>query len=474
MMAEPASQTQRISAAEFRAIQVELARASLIDFCRLVCPETFTFGVSQVTICDFIDRLITGEEFTKGQINLAPRAGKSEIASIALPAYLIGRFTDKRIIHLCNNLDLTRQFAERLVALLQSDVYREIFPHVEVMDISTNRVNFRTRGKPRSPWGRYFVTSIKKATSGHGANFLLVDDPLTEQEANSKQVKDGIFARWSTGFTTRVDPTWNRILLVGTRWARDDLFGRVIAQWYEDDKAEAYETLKVPVTVDAETAQRFNAIALRDPVFKVDLARKRVKLLTAGGTFAPERFSQEFVDKMRARLTPEQFALAVLADANAGPRHDLQQEHVRCVRQGHDARVEGQDCFLDHDVRPRHEDWRRATITSAFLHIGVVPEVTKRLGEEYIQNTIVHPRCVAGPHCSRRCRRHIKTRYKDWRPNRVIIEDAASGTWHSRPSSASTSRPMASIRENAQGQKRQRGTRQYRGANDRSDADLLR
>ena len=302
-----------VTAADVHQMQLELARTNLIDFCRLVAPVTFLFGVAQVGICEFIDRLIDGE-FTRGQINLAPRAGKSEVASIALPAYLIGKFSTRKIIHLTNNMDLTRQFAERLVSLLQSEEYREIFPHVELLDVSSGRINFRDRRNPRGERGRYFVTSIKKATSGHGANFLLVDDPLTEQEAHSKMIKDTMWARWQGGFTTRIDPVWNRILLVGTRWARDDLFGRVIAQSFEDDKADAYEVLKVPISVPGDLAQKFNAIALADPMFKVDLQRGRTKLLTANGSFSPERFSESFIAKKKAELSGEQWASLYLQE----------------------------------------------------------------------------------------------------------------------------------------------------------------
>jgi len=414
-----------VTAADVRSMQVELARTNLIDFARLTAPSTFMFGVAQCSICDFVDRLIEGE-FTRGQINLAPRAGKSELASIALPAYLIGKFTTRKIIHLTNNMDLTRQFAERLVALLQSEEYREIFPHVELLEVSAGRINFRDRRNPRGERGRYFVTSIKKATSGHGAHFLLVDDPLTEQEAHSKMIKDAMWIRWQGGFTTRVDPLWNRILVVGTRWARDDLFGRVIAQSFEDDRADTYEILKVPIRVDAELARKFNAIAMADPMFMVDLQRGKTKLLQANKSFSPERFSEEFIDKKKAELSAEQWASLYLQEPT--PTQGIVFNKKMFVPLGKDMLREAKRkigmSIMTVDLAMKtgeNHDF------SAFLHIGVMATENFRLGQGYIQQAIVlldywQDRIPAADVV-----KHVRKRYKEWEPNHVIIEDAASG-----------------------------------------------
>lgn len=412
---------------DLHAIHVELARRSLIDFARMVAPSTFVFGAAHLAICSFIDELIDGRKGTKGQVNLSPRAGKSMLASIFLPAYLIGRFPSRRIIHLCNNLDLTRQFAEQLVALLQSDEYREIFPHVELIDVSTGRINYRDRRNKRGEWGRYFVTSIKKATSGHGAHFLLVDDPLTENEASSKLIKDAMWERWSGGFVTRVDPVWNRMLLLGTRWARDDLFGRCIAQTHEDDRAEKWQVLKLPALVDSRQAEKINTIALADPIFVEEMKAGKVRLLEPGGSFAPERFSKDFVERKRAELPPEQFAALYLQEP--APESGIVFQKKMFLPLGKDMlkEVKRKVAYSILTADTAFKDTESSDYT-AMLHIGVVPMTTRRLGQDFVQNTLV----VLDAYCDRvpaaSVPRVIKERYKDWAPREIIIEDAASGT----------------------------------------------
>ncbi|PPD31305.1 MAG: hypothetical protein CTY20_00770 [Hyphomicrobium sp.] len=417
-----------VDAVDLRKIQVELARRSLADFARLVAPSSFIYGASHVAIFEFIERLIDGENgtFTKGQVNLAPRLGKSQIASVILPAYLIGRYPNRRIIALCNNLDLTRQFAEQLVALLQSEEFKEIFPWVEILDISANRINYRDRRQEKGEWGRYFVTSIKRATSGHGAHFLIVDDPLTEQDANSKQIKDGIWNKWTGGFTTRLDPQWNRVLLLGTRWARDDLFGRVIAQSFDDEASDMWEVFKVPIVVSKEEADKINAAALRDPIFKAELEEGRVKLLTPGGTCAPERFSMDFVEKKRAELPAEQYSALYLQSPTpetgsiyrTGMFVGLSKTMLAEARKKIHYRIMVCDLALKADERHDY---------SAALLIGVVPHTVRRGGTDYVQNSIIIERAWQARVEAADVVYEIKRLYVDWKPNQILIEDAASG-----------------------------------------------
>lgn len=409
------------------ALEVKLARRSFADFCRRIAPSSFVFGAAHLAIFDFIEQLIDGK-FTKGQVNLAPRFGKSMIASVFLPAYLIGRFPSRKIIHLCNNLDLTRQFSEQLVALLQSEAYAEIFPWVELIDASSGRINFRDRREGRGEWGRYFVGSVKKAASGHGAHFLIVDDPLTEMEANSKMVKDAIWARWTGGFATRVDPVWNRMLLLGTRWARDDLFGRVISQDYEGENQDLWKIFKVPVTVNGDQAERINKIAEADAIFREQMKRGLVQLLVPGGTCSPERFGLDFVAKKRAELPPEQFAALYMQEPAPETGIIFQQRMFRaCGRDMYRGQIKPKikrtimSCDLAFKADEMHDQ-------SALVLLGVIPNIVGTGRNAKIQEYLVILDCWMDRVQAVDLPDLIRHKFFEWEPSEIIIEDAASGT----------------------------------------------
>lgn len=419
-------QAQAIEVSGLHEIQVELARRNLIDFCRLLGPSGFTWGAAQVAICDHVQRCIEGE-FTRAHVNLPPRAGKSMISSVMTPAWYIGQFPRDKVILLTGNLLLTTGFVEQLIALLQSEEYREVFPDFELLDASVNRINFRSRANPRGERGRLTTMSISRAAQGVGANLLLADDLISEQDALSKIVKDSIWNRWQSGLVTRLDPLKNRIICIATRWARDDPLGRMIAHSFEDENGEPFRVLRVPVVVDREMAARINKVALQDPIFEADLDAGKVQLLDPGGTFAPERFTQAFVEKQKASLTAEQFSALYLQSPTPEQGSIFRRSMFKPL--GKDMMREMKPAIaysiMTVDTAFKAEDTSDYT---AMLHVGVVPVVTKRGGQEFVQNTLialdafqdrVQPADLAGV---------IKRRYRDWGPRQIVIEDAASGT----------------------------------------------
>ena len=63
---------------------------------------------------------ITGE-INRLVINLPPRSAKSTIASVALPAFLLGRDPTKRIIVVSYNQDLAAQFSRQTRQVMQTE-----------------------------------------------------------------------------------------------------------------------------------------------------------------------------------------------------------------------------------------------------------------------------------------------------------------------------------------------------------------
>jgi hypothetical protein len=77
--------------------------------------------------------------------------------------------------------------------------------------------------------GEYFAVGVGGAIAGRGADLLLIDDPHNEQDIinGNLDVFDKAYEWFTTGARTRLMPG-GRIAIVQTRWALNDLTGRVV------------------------------------------------------------------------------------------------------------------------------------------------------------------------------------------------------------------------------------------------------
>ena len=79
-------------------------------------------------ICYQIQQMVMGEAKKRLILNLPPRTLKSFIASVALPAWLLGRNPGSRIICASYADDLSTNFSRGCRALLGTRFYKRVFP----------------------------------------------------------------------------------------------------------------------------------------------------------------------------------------------------------------------------------------------------------------------------------------------------------------------------------------------------------
>ena len=79
-------------------------------------------------ICYHIQQMVTGDARKRLILNLPPRTLKSFIASVALPAWLLGRNPSTRIICASYADELSTKFSRDCRALLETPFYKRLFP----------------------------------------------------------------------------------------------------------------------------------------------------------------------------------------------------------------------------------------------------------------------------------------------------------------------------------------------------------
>jgi predicted phage terminase large subunit-like protein len=228
----------------------ERARGSLLAFTEYTKPD-YQANWHHELLCSYLDRFVAGE-IKRLMVFMPPQNGKSELVSRRLPAYLLGRNPDARIIATSYSDDLASRMNRDTQRIIDSDEYRRLFPESR---LSGTNVRADARGSYLrnsdifeivGRRGVYRSAGVGGGITGMGFDVGIIDDPIkNEQEASSKTIRDAIWEWYGSTFWTRQGKDAG-ILLTLTRWHQDDLAGRLLRQADEDPGADQWTVLSLP------------------------------------------------------------------------------------------------------------------------------------------------------------------------------------------------------------------------------------
>ena len=218
--------------------QSEAAHQDFIDFVKLTWPD-FIGGMHHTKMAEAFGRIARGEQ-KRLIINMPPRHTKSEFSSYLLPAWLIGRRPTLKIIQTTHTAELAVRFGRKVRNLMDQEEYKQIFPKVQL----------RADSKAAGRWetgngGEYFAAGVGGAITGRGADLLIIDDPHSEQDALSPSAMENAYEWYTSGPRQRLQPGGS-IVIVMTRWAENDLTGKLIKQMGRDVLADQWEIIEFP------------------------------------------------------------------------------------------------------------------------------------------------------------------------------------------------------------------------------------
>jgi len=213
------------------------------------CQEDFiSFVKSQWP--DFVEgrhHRIIGEKFNKiaqGKLKrlivcLPPRHTKSEFASTYFPAWMMGLRGNLKIIQTTHTAELAVRFGRRVRNIIDSDEYQEVFPKLRLEADNKSAGRWTT-----NQGGESFYAGVGGAITGRGADLLIIDDPVSEQDALSPTAMDSIYDWYTSGPRQRLQPG-GIIVIVMTRWSTKDLVGKVLKK-QGDDYADQWDLVEFP------------------------------------------------------------------------------------------------------------------------------------------------------------------------------------------------------------------------------------
>ena len=163
-----------------------------------------------------------------------PQHGKSDMVSRYLPAFIFGHYPDLRLAGLSYAKDLASYMNRDVQKIMMSQPYAVLFPKsclnakrvVTVEEeAKRNSETFELIGAK----GSYVGQGVGGPLTGKRVDIGIIDDPIkNSKEALSPTVKESIWKWYGSTFLTRLSKNSGHIIMA-TRWATDDLSGRVLA-----------------------------------------------------------------------------------------------------------------------------------------------------------------------------------------------------------------------------------------------------
>ncbi len=231
------------------------------------------------------------------EICLPPQIGKSTIASVLFPAWVLGKrsYTGAAawpIICASYGASLAERKSQECRDILVEPTFKLIFPNCKLHPDSTSKEFWRT-----TSGGSYRAVGVYGGLTGMSGKILIADDLIAgPAEAGSDTITNGTWDWWKTVFYTRKQSK-SGFLLINTRWSLKDVSAHL-----EDQENEAISAALVPGTYDVWDRLKFPAIAEEDELLDGEPFR------SAGEVLCPERFTMEDMIKTRNNLSPSDWS----------------------------------------------------------------------------------------------------------------------------------------------------------------------
>jgi len=202
----------------------ELSRHFYRDYVQFVHHGNYVHYRHTELICDVLQRVADGEHLSI-LIEMPPRHGKSMTVTESFPSFYLGKNPNKRVIAAAYSDGLAKKFG-RLNRNKFNEFAYELFG--EQMSESNAAVkDWSIEGKA----GGMIATGIGGSITGHGADLMIIDDPIKNlKEAMSQTMRDFVWDEWEATLSTRLQGDDCSLIVIMTRWHEDDLIGRLLAR----------------------------------------------------------------------------------------------------------------------------------------------------------------------------------------------------------------------------------------------------
>ena len=237
-----------------KAIEIEKGKRSRGRLAHFVQNsfEGYEMGWVHKELCEVLEQFeqdILDKKSPRLLISMPPRHGKSMIVSERFPAWFLGR--NPRLDVACTSYaaSLAEEFSKKARDLCNTEWYRSVFP----------KFSFGNTGQLKK-WntdkgGHYFGLGVGGGFTGKGAHCLLIDDSVKDHEdAYSPTKRETVWNWYLSVANTRIMPGGG-ILVMQTRWHKDDLTGRILEEM-KDPNYPQFKQVFYPAIAEKDEEHR--------------------------------------------------------------------------------------------------------------------------------------------------------------------------------------------------------------------------
>lgn len=217
-------------------LQRRSVRRSLAAWCRFCGYEP---APHHLLIIDRLEKLARGE-ILKLALFLPPGSAKSTYASILFPPWFFANNPHAAMIAASHTTELAEKWGRRVRNLIAE--------HCFMLGISPSMDSQAAGRWALDQGGEYYAAGVRTGIAGFRADLGNIDDPIrTRADADSQQVRDGIWDWYKSDLSPRLKPN-ARLLLTQTRWHENDLAGRVLEEMARG--GDKWEVVSLPAQAE--------------------------------------------------------------------------------------------------------------------------------------------------------------------------------------------------------------------------------
>lgn len=272
------SKAAKINIAQRELAIRKLASMHLLPFVLRMEGGDYLPGWVHKDICQRLEKFeqdILHQRSPRLMLQMPPRHGKSQLASVNFPAWYLGRNPKHEIIAATYSGTLAKEFSKKVRGRMREPNYQTVFPSASLSRESQNIDGWNTtRG------GAYVPAGVDGGITGKGAHCLIIDDPVKNaEEAESANQREAVKAWYSSTAYTRLAPGGG-VLIIQTRWHDDDLSGWLENKMHAGDGDE-WEIVRYPA-----------------------IAKKKERYRAKGEALHPERYDTKALKRIERAVGP--------------------------------------------------------------------------------------------------------------------------------------------------------------------------
>ena len=198
-----------------RMAKQELARRKYIDYLEYIYPDYIRTNFNQY-ISVKIDELIS-KRGKRLMFMMPPRTGKSYTISKSLPAYYLMHNPKHEVMITSYGYELSVDFGKS-----NRDIFSRYAPELYGHYVNPDKKSAQG-WEVKDLGGRCTATSILGSATGKGADLLIIDDPIkNEDDVNKQEKRDHLYHHYLSTFSTRLHGSKASIVVILTRWHRNN------------------------------------------------------------------------------------------------------------------------------------------------------------------------------------------------------------------------------------------------------------